>query len=134
MKWIITGILLAFVSGPRLVGAQPIYPENLVRLRITGTLLPVEEQKREDLILVDIFVQDKPWRLRIGKIEELNPSGREEKSKEDILLRQVRFHGPESLLARFQQGKSLTIEGQLDKQQRRFLVTAVEEANLLQSR
>jgi len=102
-----------------------------MRLRITGTLLPVEEQKREDLILVDVFVQDKPWRLRIGKVEELNPSGREEKIKEDILLRQVRFHGPESLLARFQQGKVLTIEGQLDKQQRRFLVTAVQEGTNL---
>ena len=131
MKWIVTGILLTFVLGLRLVSAQPIYPEDLMRLRITGTLLPVEEQKREDLILVDVFVQDKPWRLRIGKVEELNPSGREEKIKEDILLRQVRFHGPESLLARFQQGKVLTIEGQLDKQQRRFLVTAVQEGTNL---
>ena len=127
MKWIIISIVLTLVFGISFVGAQPIYPEDLLKLRITGTLLPAEEQKREDLILVDIFVQDKPWLLRIGKVEELNSSGREEQIKEDIVLRQVRFYGPDSLLARLQKGKVLTIEGQLDKKARRFLVTKVEE-------
>jgi hypothetical protein len=99
-----------------------------MKLRVTGMLLPTDEPKREDLITVPIFVQDTAWLLRIGKVEELNPSGREEKIKEDLLLRQVRFYGPDALLARMQRGKTLIIEGQLDPTARRFLVTEVTEA------
>jgi hypothetical protein len=128
MKQIIAVALFMSMFGALRANAQPIYPERPMKLRVTGTLLPVEQVRREDLILIDIFVQDKPWLLRIGKVEELNPSGREPVVKEDILLRQVRFYGPDSLLARLQGGKVLTIEGQLDTKQRRFLVTAVKEA------
>jgi hypothetical protein len=98
-----------------------------MQLRITGTLLPTATEKREDLILVDVFVQDKPWRLRIGRVEEMNASGRGDPIKEDLLLRQVRFYGADDLLARLQAGKVLTIEGQLDQKERRFRVTAVQE-------
>jgi hypothetical protein len=108
--------------------AQPVYPDRPMKLRVTGMLLPTNEPKREDLITIPIFVQDSAWLLRIGKVEELNPSGREEKIKEDLLFRQVRFYGPDVLLARMQQGKTLTIEGQLDDKARRFLVTEVSEA------
>jgi hypothetical protein len=99
-----------------------------MKLRVTGMLLPTNEPKREDLITIPVFVQDTAWLLRIGKVEELNPPGREEKIKEDLLFRQVRFYGPDALLARMQQGKALTIEGQLDDKARRFLVTDVSKA------
>src|SRR5262249_11294048 len=95
--------------------AQSVYPDRPMQLRITGTLLPTATEKREDLILVDIFVQDKPWRLRIGKVEEINASGRGDPIKEDLLLRQVRFYGADDLLVQLQSGKVLTIEGQLDQ-------------------
>jgi len=72
-------------------------------------------------------LQETAWLLRIGKVEELNPSGREEKIKEDLLLQQVRFYGPDALLVQMQRGKTLTIEGQLDPKVHRFLVTAVTE-------
>jgi hypothetical protein len=114
------------------VGAQSVYPDRPMRLRVTGTLLPVEEQKRDDLVTVNIFVQDKPWLLRMGKVEELTEMERERAVKDDVLLRQVRFYGPDALMQRLQQpgsvGKVLTIEGRLDTKERRFLVTAVEEA------
>jgi len=108
--------------------AQSVYPDRPMKLRVTGMLLPTNEPKREDLITIPIFVQDSPWLLRIGKVEELDPSEREEKIKEDLLLHQVRFYGPDALLARMQKGKTLTIEGQLDAKARRFLVTEVSEA------
>jgi hypothetical protein len=127
MKSIVVTVLLGLGLWVDTAGAQSVYPDRPMQLRITGTLLPIEEQKREDLILVSVFVQDKSWLLRVGKVEDLNPSERGEQMKEDILLQQVRFYGPDSLLARLQEGKVLTIEGQLDTKARRFLVTAVEE-------
>jgi hypothetical protein len=96
-----------------------------MRVRVTGMLLPADEPKREDLITLPIFVQETAWLLRIGKVEELNPSGREEQSKEELLLHQVRFYGPDALLVQMQRGKTLTIEGQLDPKVPRFLVTAM---------
>ncbi|MBM4258174.1 MAG: hypothetical protein FJ147_20055 [Deltaproteobacteria bacterium] len=123
---ILAALLLTFVWGPQ-AKAQSVYPDRPMQLRITGTLLPTTSEKREDLILVDIFVQDKPWRLRIGRVEELNASGRGDPIKEDLLLRQVRFYGTDELLAQLQSGKVLTIEGSLDQKERRFRVTAVQE-------
>jgi hypothetical protein len=121
-------VIFIVVDYGNFASAQPVYPDRPMKLRVTGMLLPTDEPKREDLITIPIFVQDAAWLLRIGKVEELSPSGREEKIKEDLLFRQVRFHGPDALLARMQQGKTLTIEGQLDDKARRFLVTEVSEA------
>jgi hypothetical protein len=121
-------VIFVAVSYGSSASAQPVYPDRPMKLRVTGMLLPTNEPKREDLITIPIFVEDSAWLLRIGKVEELNPSGREEKIKEDLLFRQVRFYGPDALLARMQQGKTLTIEGQLDDKTRRFLVTEVSEA------
>jgi hypothetical protein len=127
MKSIVVTVLLVLGLWVGTVGAQAVYPDRPMHLRITGTLLSADAEKREDFVLASIFVQDKPWLLRVGKVEDLNPSGRGEQVKEDILLREVRFYGPDSLLARLQKGKVLTIEGQLDTKARRFLVTAVKE-------
>ena len=128
MSRLITLSLLILMVCGNTASAQSVYPDRPMKLRVTGILLPTGEPEREDIITIPIFVQDTAWLLRIGKVEELNPSGREEKIKEDLLLRQVRFHGPDALLARMQKGKTLTIEGQLDTKARRFLVTEVTEA------
>lgn len=128
MKHLIVLSLFVLTVCGSTASAQSVYPDRPMKLRVTGMLLPTNEPKREDLITIPIFVQDSAWLLRIGKVEELNPSGREEKIKEDLLLHQVRFYGPDALLARMQQGKTLTIEGQLDDKARRFLVTEVSEA------
>ena len=120
-------LLLVVISSGVTVQAQSVYPDRPMQLRVTGTLLPVAEQQREDLVTVPVFVQDKAWTLRLGKVEDLNPSGRGEPIKEDILMRQVRFYGAADLLARLQGGKVLTIEGQLEPKERRFRVTAVQE-------
>jgi hypothetical protein len=100
-------------------------------LRITGALLAAEEQKRDDLILVDIMVQGKPMLLRIGKVEDVTLSKRTQAVKDEVLLRKVRFTGPEELMQRLQQpetlGKVVTIQGWLNTKDRLFQVTAVEQ-------
>ena len=130
MKHLIVLSLYVLAVCGSTASAQSVYPDRPMKLRVTGMLLPTDEPKREDLITIPIFVQDTARLLRIGKVEELNPSGREEKIKEDLLFRQVRFYGPDALLARMQQGKTLTIEGQLDDKARRFLVTEVTETTV----
>ena len=125
MRGLIVLSLLMFTVCGSTANAQSGYPDRPMRVRVTGMLLPADEPKREDLITLPIFVQGTAWFLRLGKVEELNPSGREEKSKEDRLLQQVRFYGPDALLVQMQRGKTLTIEGQLDPKVHRFLVTAV---------
>ena len=132
MKDIIAITLLVSLCWASAVSAQPTYLERPVKLRVTGTLLPVGEQNREDLVTVNILVQDTPLLLRIGKVEELTPTEREQAVKWGVLLRQVRFYGPDALIGPLQKpetaGKVLTIEGQLDTRDRQFLVTAVKEA------
>jgi len=113
------------------VNAQSPAPEHSSKLRVTGMLLPLEEQQRDDVVTATIFVHDKPWLFRVGKVEGLTGPEREQAVKEGALLEQMRFYGPDALLRRLQKahllGKLLTIEGQLDAKERRFLVTAVEE-------
>jgi hypothetical protein len=111
--------------------AQSQNPQRPLDLRITGTLLAEESDKRDDLVTVDISVQGKPMLLRVGKVEDLTTPERARAVKDDVLLRQVRFTGPEDLMAQLQKpellGRVITIEGWLDTKARRMQVTAVKE-------
>jgi len=131
MKLRMTISLVLSVLWAGVASAQSPYPDRPVDLRLTGTLLPVEAQKRDDLATVNIFVRDTPLVLRIGKVEDLTTQERERVIKDDVLLRQVRFYGPDTLMERMLKpeilGRVLTIDGWLDTTQRRFQVTAVEE-------
>jgi hypothetical protein len=114
-----------------LAGAQSVNPAQPTKVRVTGTMLPYSEQQRDDLVTATIFVQDKPWFFRVGKVEGLSSAEREQAVNEGALLEQVRFQGPDAVMRRLQKanlaGKPLVIEGQLDAKERRFLVTSVEE-------
>lgn len=129
MKLRTLSALLLVVCGAGLVRAQS--GEHLVHLRVTGTLVPLEEAQREDLFTVPIVVQETPLFLRVGQVEELTSAERAQ-VREALVLRQVRFSGPPALLARLQQperrGRVLTIEGMLEPAARLFLVTTVKEA------
>lgn len=124
--------LVLFILSASVVSAQSPYPDRPVDLRITGMLLSVETPKRDDLATVNIFVRDTPLVLRISKVEDLTTQERERAIKDDVLLRQVRFYGPDTLMERMLKpeilGRVLTIEGWLNTTQGRFQVTAVEEA------
>jgi hypothetical protein len=126
--WTLSALFLV-VCGAGLVHAQS--GERLVKLRVTGTLVPLEAVQREDLFTVPIVVQETPLLLRVGQVEELTTSERAQ-VREAVVLRQVRFSGPTALLAQLQQperrGRVLAIEGMLDPTARLFLVTAVKEA------
>ena len=96
---------------------------------MTGTILPYERNPREDLIAIKIFVADKPWLLRVGKLEEISVQEKQRAVEEGVLLRQVRFFGPDEVIAPLVQpdiaGKIFTIEGKLDFEAKRFRVRSV---------
>jgi hypothetical protein len=123
--------LALLLLSVRVVSAQSPYPDRPVDLRVTGVLLSADTPKREDLATVNIFVRDTPLVLRVGKVEDLTTQERERVIKDDVVLRQVRFYGPDTLMERMLKpeilGRVLIIEGWLNTSQRRFQVTAVEE-------
>ncbi|MEW6300338.1 MAG: hypothetical protein AB1671_21805 [Thermodesulfobacteriota bacterium] len=124
--------LVCSVLWVSVAGAQSPYPDRPIDVRVTGVLVPPEEQTREDLAVVHVFVQGNPMLLRVGKVEELTPQERAQVIKYEVLLQKVRFSGPESLMGYLQKpetrGKVLTIEGWLDPREKRFQVTTVKEA------
>ncbi|HKA56527.1 MAG TPA: hypothetical protein VKJ47_23020 [Candidatus Binatia bacterium] len=129
LKTMISLALLLLSAG--VVSAQSPYPDRPVDLRVTGMLLSAETPKREDWAAVNVFVRDTPLVLRVGKVEDLTTQERARVIKDDVLLHQVRFYGPDTLMERMLKpeilGRVLTIEGWLDTSQRRFQVTLVEE-------
>jgi hypothetical protein len=111
--------------------AQPAILDKPLRLRVTGQVLPAQDPPLEDIVTANITVLDKPMLLRVGKVEELSSSEREQAVKWGVLFRQMRFYGPTPLLEQIKKaegtGHALTIEGQLDTRVRQFLVTSVKE-------
>ena len=125
-----TALLIALFWAP-LASVQAEDSTHPMKVRITGTMLPFEEQQRDDLVTATIFIQDKPWFFRIGKAEGMTSEQRAQAVKEGALLEQVRFQGPDAVMRRLQKanliGKLLVIEGELDAKGRRFLISSVEE-------
>ena len=125
-------LFVLFCGWPHAADAQPAILEGPIKLRVTGELLPPKDLPSEDVVTANVLVQDKPMMLRVGKVEELTSSEREQAVKWGVLFRQVRFYGPVPLLEQIAKaegtGKALTIEGQLDTKARQFLVTAVQNA------
>ncbi len=112
-------------------GADPVYPDRPKDIRLTGSLLAPSAKEQEDIVTVKIFLGDAPRLLRIGSVENLSPDEKERAVDAGILMRQVRFYGPDALIHRLEQpelvGKALIIEGRLDAKERRFLVKSVTE-------
>ena len=131
MKHFTYTALLISMFWATLASAQSVDSAQPTKVRLTGTMLPFEEQQRDDLVTATIFVQDKPWFFRVGKAEGLTSEEREQAVKDGALLEQVRFQGPDAVMRRLQKanliGKLLIIEGQLDAKGRRFLISSVEE-------
>ena len=124
--------LVLWLSGVSIAIAQSPYPEQRpLDLRVTGTFLLTDQQKRDDIVTIDVSVQGKPMLLRIGKVEDLTTQERAQAVKGEVLLRKVRFTGPEEMMMRLQEpemiGKVITLEGWLDTQSRRFMVTTLKE-------
>ena len=124
--------MVLWVFGVSLAIAQSPYPEQRpLDLRVTGAFVSTDQQKRDDIVTVNVSVQGKPMLLRIGKVEDLTTQERAQAVKGEVLLRKVHFTGPEEMMARLQKpemvGKVITLEGWLDTQSRRFQVTTVKE-------
>ena len=131
MKRLVTLALMVMAFWTGAVHADETYPQAPFTVRFTGMLLPANDQNREDLVTVSIFVEGTPWLLRLGEIQELTARDQEQAKEQAVQLRQVRFYGSADLISRLQKpeiaGKVLSIEGRLDPSAKRFLVTAVQE-------
>jgi hypothetical protein len=125
--------LLVFTWRATAQGADPVYPDRPKDIRVTGTMLAATERPSEDLVTVSIFLGDAARFFRVGEIEDLSADEKDRAVKEGILIRQVRFYGPDELVHRLEQpdivGKVVTIEGRLDVQERRFLIKSIKEAS-----
>jgi hypothetical protein len=132
MKRMTTIAVLVAIFCTNLVSIRSVNAEEPKKIRVTGMMLPFEEGKREDLAVATIFVHDKPWFFRVGKVEGLTPEERGTAVNDGALIEQMRFFGPDTLMRRMQKAdvssKPLIIEGHLNAKERRFQVTAVEEA------
>src|SRR5262245_49717608 len=91
-------MFLMFCGWLTTADAQPAMLDRPVKLRVTGELLPAKDQPSEDLVTANITIDDKPMVLRVGKVEELTSSEREQAVKWGVLFRQMRFYGPTPLL------------------------------------
>ena len=131
MKNMLAILFFALFGFMSVVKAQPVGLEKPTELRVTGELLPAGGEEREDLVTVNILIQDKPMLLRVGSVEELSRSEREQAVKWGVLFREMRFYGPEPLLEQLLKaqgtGAKFLIEGTLDTKRRQFLVSKVEE-------
>jgi hypothetical protein len=99
----VSALLLVPLCTAHVARAQPAASfEQPVKLRVTGTLLPSETQPRDDLVMVNILVEDKPLLLRVGTVEELTRTERVQAVKWGVLLHQVRFYGPTEIISQLQ--------------------------------
>lgn len=132
MKRLTILAVLAAVCCTTLASVRFVNAEEPKTIRVIGAMLPYEEGKRDDLAVATIFVHDKPWFFRVGKVENLTQEERDMAVNDGALMEQMRFSGPDALMRRMQRaditGKPLTIEGHLNAKERRFQVTAIEEA------
>ncbi len=134
MTYLSVLMFLVVMCVAHVVHAQPAASfDEPVKLRVTGTLYPHEIPPRDDLVMVNILVENKPSLLRVGTVEELTPTERAQAVKWGVLLRQVRFYGPTALISQLQEGKALTIEGALDTKGRQFLVSDVKASGTIPS-
>ena len=112
--------------------AQYPYPDRPLHVRVTGALFPMDQEKREDIITVNVFIKDQPRPLRIGKIEQITQQQKDRAVEQDVLLKQMRMYGTTELIEKLSGsdiiGKTITIEGKIDTTEKRFLVSAVQEA------
>ena len=112
--------------------AQYPYPDRPLHVRVTGALLPMDQEKREDIIIVNVFIKDQPRPLRIGKIEQITQQQKDRAVEQDVLLKQMRMYGTTELIEKLSGsdiiGKTITVEGKIDTTEKRFLVSAVQEA------
>ena len=126
-------MMVLFLGGwISLANAQPATLDKPVKLRVTGTMMQAENPQREDLVVVNILVEDTPMLLRVGKVEELSATEKTQVVKWGVLLRQVRFYGPDALISQLRGaeavGKVFMIDGELNTRTRSFLVSNVQAA------
>ena len=126
--------LLASSLWLQTANAQSLASERLQIIRVTGMIVPYDTQSHDTFRTVSILVNDKPWLFRISEAKALadSPDVVPDTIKDESLLKDIRFTGPDALMRRLQKanqmGRPLTLEGLLDAKEQWFRVTAIEES------
>ncbi len=127
----LAAVLLFLTGWTTGLQAQYPYPDRPLHVRVTGALLPLDQELGEDIITVRVFVGEQPRLLRVGKVEQLTQQQKDHAVEQDVLLKQIRFYGSAELVDKLSSpailGKPITIEGRLDTKAGRFRVSAVTE-------
>lgn len=77
MSYVSVLMFLVATCVAHVAHAQPAASfDQPVKLRVAGTLPPNETPPREDLVMVNILVEEKPMLLRVGHVEELTRTER----------------------------------------------------------
>lgn len=98
-------------------------------VRFTGTLLPPQETY-SGVDTLSVSVEGKDWIFRVNRVQELTGSAYGQGILGDIFPPQLRFVGPDELLAPLQQAditeQRINVEGRLYVAHRMLFVTAVK--------
>ena len=99
-------------------------------IRLTGTLHPPEE-KGAPVHALTVYIGDSQWNFWLTDIDNLSGPPYGWLTLTDLFPRELRFSGPDDLLAPLQQpnvvGKPVSVEGRLYTVYRKLVVTAVGE-------
>jgi len=120
------GIVLLWVA---IADARFGYPNETPYVRLSGTLLPLEDEAGPLKPALTILVKGASWRFRLANVEEIKRYDQEDARVDELQRHTVRLYGPTPLLVPLQQptiiGQPITIEGYLYPKERRLLVVTI---------
>lgn len=122
-------LILTMILG---LSAAPVLAHEIAYLRLTGTLLPVEEGYQRGLHdTLEVNINGKMWIFRLAKVKNLKANGYGKEALRNVVPARVNFVGSEDLIHNLQKserlGKPVTITGFLYPASRVLFVTAVDE-------
>lgn len=116
------------------LGAAPVMAYEVAYLRLTGTLLSVEEEDQVGLHdTLEVNINGKMWIFRMEKVKNLKANGYGREALRHVVPARVNFVGSEDLIHNLQKpgvtGNPLAIAGFLYPASRTLYVTAVDEVD-----
>lgn len=122
-------LLLTMILG---LNATAVMAYEVAYVRLTGTLLPVEEEGRGGLRdTLDVNIDGKVWVFRLAKVQNLKANGFGREIFRHVVPAGVRFVGSEDHIHNLQKPEMadtrLTITGFLYPVSRTFFITAMDE-------
>lgn len=131
MKSKIALLAIFLLAGTLAFSAAPVMAYEVAYLRLTGTLLPVEEENQGGLHdTLEVNINGEMRIFEVAKVKNLKANGYGREALRHLVPARVKFVGSEDLIHNLQKpklvGKPLTIAGFLYPASRVLFVTAVD--------